>query len=70
MSEHAPVSPCVGVCTLDPRGHYCLGCARTIEEIARWPGLSADDKRRITAQLPTRRPPSRGRHSESSFAPG
>jgi predicted Fe-S protein YdhL (DUF1289 family) len=70
VSEHAPVSPCVGVCTLDPRSHYCIGCARTIEEIAQWPRLSAEEKRRVIAQLPARQPPSRGRHTESGLAPG
>jgi len=30
-------SPCVGVCKLDPTGRYCMGCARTIEQIANHP---------------------------------
>jgi predicted Fe-S protein YdhL (DUF1289 family) len=59
VSERAPVSPCVGVCTLDPVSHFCIGCARTIEEIAEWPRLGAEEKHRIVAQLPARfaRPP-------------
>jgi predicted Fe-S protein YdhL (DUF1289 family) len=70
VSERAPVSPCVGVCTLDPCTHFCVGCARTIDEIAQWPRLSAEEKRRVIALLPSRRPRSRGRHAESGLAPG
>ena len=29
-------SPCVKVCQMDPGSGCCLGCARTLEEIARW----------------------------------
>jgi hypothetical protein len=63
VSEPAPVSPCVGVCTLDPVSHFCIGCARTIDEIARWPSLGAEEKRRIIAQLPSRVAQPQGRHS-------
>jgi len=55
---------------LDPVSHFCIGCARTIEEIAQWPNLGADEKRRIIAQLPARRPGLRGRHAESGLTPG
>jgi len=56
MSEGLPpVSPCIGTCTLDPRSGYCLGCRRTIEEIAQWPRLDAAAKRRIIATLAERK---------------
>ncbi|MEQ9520906.1 MAG: DUF1289 domain-containing protein [Thalassobaculum sp.] len=29
-------SPCVGVCQIDRDTRFCLGCWRTIEEIAHW----------------------------------
>ena len=32
-------SPCVGVCTIDECNSLCLGCNRTIEEIAIWDDL-------------------------------
>ena len=67
MSERTPVSPCIGVCTLDPVSHFCIGCARTIEEIATWPTLSADEKRRVIAQLPSRFVRPQGRHAESGL---
>jgi len=70
VSERAPVSPCVGVCTLDPVTHFCIGCARTIEEIAHWTCLSAEEKRRIIAQLPSRFARPQGTHAESGFTPG
>ena len=70
MSEPAPVSPCVGVCTLDPVSRFCIGCARSIEEIAQWPSLSAQQKRRIIAQLPTRFAQPQGRHTESGLRSG
>jgi predicted Fe-S protein YdhL (DUF1289 family) len=33
-------SPCNGTCTLNAAG-VCLGCGRTGEEIAAWPGADA-----------------------------
>ena len=48
-------SPCVKVCTLDARAGVCLGCGRTVDEIARWTLMSADDRKRIMAELPARR---------------
>jgi len=30
------ISPCIAVCRLDEAGRYCVGCYRTLEEIARW----------------------------------
>lgn len=47
-------SPCVSVCHMDPRTALCVGCRRTIDEIARWSGLSDDGKRAILALLPAR----------------
>ena len=54
MAERV-VSPCIGVCTLDPVSKLCTGCLRTGDEIMAWP--SADDARRlaILARLKERR---------------
>ncbi|HHA2424178.1 CoA pyrophosphatase [Stenotrophomonas maltophilia] len=48
MEETARVvaSPCIGVCTLDPH-RRCTGCGRHIDEIARWPSMSNDERSRI-----------------------
>ena len=48
-------SPCTKICTLDARSGQCLGCGRTIDEIARWSGMSDAERRRIMAELPARR---------------
>jgi len=48
------VSPCVKICTLDARSGLCLGCGRTIAEIAQWTAMSAEDRARVMAELPAR----------------
>jgi uncharacterized protein len=50
-----PVSPCIGVCLLDPATRTCRGCLRTIAEIARWYDADAQEKRAILARLAERR---------------
>lgn len=47
-------SPCIKTCTLDARSGLCLGCGRTIAEIASWTGLSAPERARVMAELPDR----------------
>lgn len=54
MSSDAPESPCVGICTLD-EAEVCLGCQRTLDEIAGWEDLEAAQQRAILAELPARR---------------
>lgn len=45
MTTVRPVlTPCIGVCTLDPAG-YCDGCFRTGNEIAGW--MSMNDAQRL-----------------------
>lgn len=45
MTTVRPVlTPCIGVCTLDPAG-YCDGCLRTGDEIASW--LSINEAERL-----------------------
>jgi predicted Fe-S protein YdhL (DUF1289 family) len=47
-------SPCVNICTLDARSGMCLGCGRSIDEIARWTAMSAAERARVMSELPTR----------------
>ena len=47
-------SPCIKVCQMDPQRGLCLGCARTLDEIARWGTLSDAERERIMAELPRR----------------
>jgi uncharacterized protein len=48
-------SPCNKICTIDTRSGLCAGCARTIDEIARWGTMSDSERARIMAELPARR---------------
>lgn len=50
----ASISPCVGVCRLDEETGFCLGCARTGEEIAGWKEASPRDRRAVWEALPLR----------------
>jgi uncharacterized protein len=50
----AVLSPCIGICSLDPEG-YCEGCHRSAGEIARWSQMSDDERLRLmTMVLPER----------------
>jgi len=51
----SPISPCVGVCIIDPASGYCLGCARTIPEIAGWLDFTPEEKRRLLETLAERK---------------
>ena len=50
-------SPCVKVCQLDNAKGVCIGCLRTLPEIARWSQMSGDERRRVMADLPNRKAP-------------
>lgn len=49
-----PVSPCMGVCTIDAQTRLCLGCYRSLGEIAAWPQLSVSAKQALLAALEAR----------------
>tara|TARA_B100000989_G_C19505436_1_gene456297 strand:+ start:1259 stop:1450 length:192 start_codon:yes stop_codon:yes gene_type:complete len=36
MGQINKISPCVGVCSIDPKSKLCIGCLRSSEEIAIW----------------------------------
>jgi predicted Fe-S protein YdhL (DUF1289 family) len=54
-------SPCTNICRIDDATGWCVGCGRTLDEIARWGATSDADRDRVMAQLPARLAPSRGR---------
>jgi predicted Fe-S protein YdhL (DUF1289 family) len=54
IPEQSVASPCVLVCNMDIHTGLCLGCARTLDEIARWSSMSEDHKRQVLALLPAR----------------
>ena len=46
---------CIDVCEMDGASGLCLGCGRNLDEIARWAGMSAEERRAIMAVLPARK---------------
>jgi uncharacterized protein len=50
-------TPCVKVCTLDARTGLCLGCGRTVDEIARWTVMNASERAQVMRELPDRLAP-------------
>ncbi len=55
MSRHAtpapgrPASPCIRVCR--PVGDTCLGCWRTLDEIARWSRMDTAEREEVWQRL-------------------
>ena len=47
-------TPCVKVCALDARTGLCLGCGRTVDEIARWAAMDASERSQVMRELPDR----------------
>jgi len=47
-------SPCIGVCRVDGRHGYCIGCWRTLGEIAKWSRFSETERETVLAALPGR----------------
>ena len=48
-------SPCINVCAMDPARGVCLGCFRTLEEIAAWGAMSDLEQARVLDKLSDRR---------------
>jgi predicted Fe-S protein YdhL (DUF1289 family) len=47
-------TPCNKVCVVDPVSALCIGCGRSLSEIAGWIGFGAGEHTRIMAELPGR----------------
>ena len=52
--REAVESPCVKICLVHPATGLCVGCHRTVEEIAAWPGMTPEARRAVMAELPSR----------------
>jgi uncharacterized protein len=48
-------SPCTSVCRMDQNGLYCVGCLRTLEEIAGWSAFDDARRRQIWEELSRRK---------------
>jgi uncharacterized protein len=49
------ISPCIKVCQMDPARGVCIGCCRTLDEIARWSGMNEQEQIAVMQELPVRR---------------
>lgn len=59
--RNEPDSPCQAICLIDPSTRLCLGCNRTVDEIAAWPGMTPEARMAVKAALPGRRTAGRKR---------
>ena len=63
-------SPCIGVCRLDAESGLCLGCRRTLPEIAAWPGLAPAERAAILRRLRAHKAAAGGNGSAKGGAEG
>jgi hypothetical protein len=50
----AIASPCLKVCMVDGRTRHCVGCYRTLPEIAQWSRFTDAEREAIMQALPER----------------
>jgi uncharacterized protein len=55
VDEGQVASPCTSVCSIDPMTGLCVGCFRTLDEIAGWIDLGTGARRAVLAALAERR---------------
>ena len=63
-----PSTPCVQICVVDSRSGLCIGCGRTVSEIANWGGLDEASRLTIMAGLPARLVAARSRKARGRKA--
>ena len=51
MSDKKKETPCVAICVMDPRTSLCLGCGRTLPEIARWGRMESAERLQVMSTL-------------------
>ena len=49
-------SPCIKICVIHSESRLCTGCLRSIDEITAWSRMSADERRAVMQELPSRAP--------------
>jgi uncharacterized protein len=55
MTDFADIpSPCIDVCDVDSTGQFCIGCGRSMDEIAGWLSISDYERHTIMEKLPER----------------
>lgn len=55
-TRHEVQSPCIKICVIHPEERLCVGCYRSLDEIAHWSTLSPAERRAILDDLPARKP--------------
>lgn len=48
-------SPCISICKIDPKTDLCLGCSRTLQEIANWAHLNDEGKKNVIKEANKRK---------------
>lgn len=51
-----PQSPCVKICVMHPTEGLCVGCLRSLPEIAAWAQMPRSARKAILQDLPNRAP--------------
>jgi uncharacterized protein len=54
-SDEPVASPCISVCRMDASTGLCVGCLRTLDEIAVWGALDDDARRDVLEAIAARR---------------
>jgi predicted Fe-S protein YdhL (DUF1289 family) len=48
-------SPCVQICRIAPESGLCIGCLRTLDEIAAWAAFTDQERQAVFDALPSRK---------------
>ncbi|MEJ8847169.1 DUF1289 domain-containing protein [Variovorax rhizosphaerae] len=54
IDEEPVPSPCISVCRIHDGSGLCLGCFRTLREIAQWSRMDGPGKRQVWARIAQR----------------
>jgi predicted Fe-S protein YdhL (DUF1289 family) len=68
-----PASPCIGICRIDDRTGWCIGCYRNIDEIREWMITPPAERHRMLEELKQRRmtqPPAQVQGAASGHSHG
>ena len=50
-------SPCIKLCVVHPATRLCTGCFRSIDEISAWSQMTAQERRMVLEESPSRAAP-------------
>ena len=48
-------TPCIQICQIDADSRLCIGCWRSLDEIAAWSSLTEEQRLAVMASLPDRK---------------